>query len=211
LAHRDLSTLTHIGIDEVWRKRGLVYVTNVYDLHTRALLWSGEGRAQRTLRAFFDFLSAERTAQLQGICCDMWQPYITSTESRRAARCFPSQFWGPEVDEVIAKLTPRQRELLGHLERSRESGLSMRAFAEREGLKVQDLYTAKQALKRKGLFGGHLRGRARFARVQFEASVIASGGSLCLVRLANGCCVEISCPANPEAWRAVPSAVATLP
>lgn len=115
------------------------------------------------------------------------------------------------MDEVTTKLTPRQRELLGHLERWQASGLSMRAFAEREGLKVQDLYTGKQALKRKGLFGDRIRGRARFARVQLETDTAERGGSLCRVWFANGCCVEISCPSHPEAWRALLSAVATLP
>ena len=41
LAHRDLDGLTHIGIDEVSRKRGHVYVTNVYDLKHKRLVWSG--------------------------------------------------------------------------------------------------------------------------------------------------------------------------
>ena len=43
LAHRDLEGVTHIGIDEISRKRGHVYVTNVYDLQDKRLLWSGEG------------------------------------------------------------------------------------------------------------------------------------------------------------------------
>jgi transposase len=82
LDHRDLSAVTHIGIDEIARKRGHVYVTNVYDLNTRTLLWSGEGRALRTLEAFFDFLGAERSGKLEGICCDMWQPYIDTIQAR---------------------------------------------------------------------------------------------------------------------------------
>jgi hypothetical protein len=44
-AHHDLSGVTHIGIGEISRKRGHVYVTNVYDLESRRSLWSGEGRA----------------------------------------------------------------------------------------------------------------------------------------------------------------------
>ena len=75
LAHRDLSGVTHIGIDEISRKKGHVYVTNVYDLHRKRLLWSGEGRTRATLEAFFDFLGPGGTAALEGICCDMWQPY----------------------------------------------------------------------------------------------------------------------------------------
>ena len=76
LAQQDLADLTHIGIDEISRKRGHVYVTNVYDLARKRLVWSGPGRTQATLHAFFDFLDPERTAALEGICCDMWQPYI---------------------------------------------------------------------------------------------------------------------------------------
>ena len=76
LAHRDLTGVTHIGIDEISRKKGHVYVTNVYDLARKRLLWSGEGRSQATLEAFFAFLGPERTVALAGICCDMWQPYI---------------------------------------------------------------------------------------------------------------------------------------
>jgi len=76
LVHRDLEGLTHIGIDEISRKRGHVYVTNVYDLRSKRLVWSGEERSKETLEAFFKFLGPEKTAALDGICCDMWQPYI---------------------------------------------------------------------------------------------------------------------------------------
>lgn len=38
LTRRNLSEVTHIGIDEISRKRGHVYVTNVYDLNSRHLL-----------------------------------------------------------------------------------------------------------------------------------------------------------------------------
>lgn len=82
MAHRDLSTVTHIGIDEISRKRGHVYVTNVYDLNSRQLLWSGEGRAKETLEGFFDWFGEERTAQLEGVCCDMWQPYADVVKAK---------------------------------------------------------------------------------------------------------------------------------
>ena len=67
LSHRDLGELTHVGIDEISRKRGHVYVTNVYDLITKRLIWSGEGRSEDTLNACFDFLGPERVTKLQGI------------------------------------------------------------------------------------------------------------------------------------------------
>jgi len=83
LAHRNLTNVTHIGIDEISRKRGHVYVTNVYDLNSRHLLWSGEDRTKETLEGFFDWLfGEERTKGLQGVCCDMWQPYADVVKAR---------------------------------------------------------------------------------------------------------------------------------
>ena len=46
LEHREIGGVLYIGIDELSRRKGHVYVTNVYDLTTRKLLWSGEGRSQ---------------------------------------------------------------------------------------------------------------------------------------------------------------------
>ena len=76
LANCDLERLTHIGIDEISRKRGHVYLTNVHDLERKRLIWNGEGRKETTLQGFFDYLGPEKTAALEGICRDMWQPYI---------------------------------------------------------------------------------------------------------------------------------------
>jgi hypothetical protein len=112
------------------------------------------------------------------------------------------------VEESV-RLTERQQELLAQLRRCEESGLGMKAFAEREGLKVPDLYTAKGVLRRKGALAGSVR-QPRFARVQVESACERAEG-LCRVRLPNGCWVELSSPADSEAWRALLSAVAALP
>lgn len=82
LARRDLSDVTHIGIDEISRQKGHVYLTNVYDLKTGTLIWSGEGRTRETLAAFFGFFGKERTAKLIGICCDMWPSYIDTIRAK---------------------------------------------------------------------------------------------------------------------------------
>lgn len=82
LAHRDLSEVTHIGIEEISRQKGHVYLTNVYDLKTGALIWSGEGRSIVSIDAFFNFFGPERTKQLQGICCDMWPAFINAVKAK---------------------------------------------------------------------------------------------------------------------------------
>ena len=78
LAHRDLSTVTAIGIDEIAWKKGHKYLTLVYqiDAGCRRLLWVGKERTQKTLRQFFKEFGSERTARLRFICSDMWRPYL---------------------------------------------------------------------------------------------------------------------------------------
>lgn len=82
LARRDLSKLRFIGVDEISRKRRHVYHTNVYDLETKTLIWSKEGRSKDTLHAFFDSIGPAQTASIEGICCDMWANYVDAIRLR---------------------------------------------------------------------------------------------------------------------------------
>lgn len=76
LEHREMGGVLYIGIDELSRRRGHVYLTNVYDLREKRLIWSGEGRGQETLRAFFEEHGEALKDKVKAVCCDMWQPYI---------------------------------------------------------------------------------------------------------------------------------------
>jgi transposase len=78
LAHRNLTGITAIGIDELARRRGHRYVTLVYQLDPgcRRLLWIGRDRKTRTLLGFFRWLGRKRTATLRFVCSDMWKPYL---------------------------------------------------------------------------------------------------------------------------------------
>ena len=82
LANRDLGDLLYIGIDEISRKKGHVYHTQVYDLIEKRLLWSGEDRTSETLDAFFDYLGKDRCEHIEAVCCDMWAPYINAIKKR---------------------------------------------------------------------------------------------------------------------------------
>ena len=78
LQHRKLDGVTAIGVDEVQFRKGHRYLTVVYQINAecRRLLWVGENRSARTLLRFFKFLGRERTAAIQFVCSDMWQPYL---------------------------------------------------------------------------------------------------------------------------------------
>jgi transposase len=87
LQQRNLSNLSVIGIDEISRKRGHHYLTNVYDLDSGTLIWSAPGRSKETLKAFFQLLGEQSCKQLKGICCDMWRPYIDIIQQYAPQAC----------------------------------------------------------------------------------------------------------------------------
>jgi transposase len=78
LAHRDISNVESIGVDEVLWHRGHKYLTVVYqiDAECKRLLWVGQDRTVRTLLRFFRAFGKEWSAQLRFICSDMWKPYL---------------------------------------------------------------------------------------------------------------------------------------
>jgi transposase len=42
----------------------------------KGLIWGGAHRDKESLRRFFEWWGKERTAAIEGVCCDMWQNYI---------------------------------------------------------------------------------------------------------------------------------------
>jgi len=76
LEHRKRPPVHAIGIDEVSRRKGQVYLTVVYDLERRVLLWVGEDRTEEAVRPFFTQEMGKRRCQtLPLVCMDMWAAY----------------------------------------------------------------------------------------------------------------------------------------
>jgi transposase len=76
LRHRARPPVHVIGIDEVSRRKGQVYLTVVYDLERRVLLWVGEDRTEEAVKRFFtEEMGRRRCHTLQVVCMDMWAPY----------------------------------------------------------------------------------------------------------------------------------------
>src|SRR5712692_9578887 len=76
LRHRVRPPVHAIGIDEVSRRKGQVYLTVVYDLERRVLLWVGEDRTDEAVKKFFsEEMGRRRCRTLQVVCMDMWAAY----------------------------------------------------------------------------------------------------------------------------------------
>src|SRR5512135_425552 len=78
LAHRSLTGIEALGIDEVQWQRGHRYLTLVYqiDAGARRLLWVALDRTEDSLRGFFRTLTDEVKASIRYLCSDMWKPYL---------------------------------------------------------------------------------------------------------------------------------------
>ena len=76
LRHRKRPPVHVIGIDEVSRRKGQVYLTVVYDLERRVLLWVGDERTEEAVKPFFTKeMGPRRCRTLQVVCMDMWAAY----------------------------------------------------------------------------------------------------------------------------------------
>lgn len=67
-----------IGFDEVSRSKGQSYLTIVYDLERRRLVWAGPDRTRETADAFFVWLGRRKSRGIRAVCCDMWAAYVES-------------------------------------------------------------------------------------------------------------------------------------
>jgi len=78
LAHRDLSGITAIGIDEMQYSKGHNYMTLVYQINegVKRLLYVGQERTSLTLLRFFHKFGKERCLRLKYVCSDMWPQYL---------------------------------------------------------------------------------------------------------------------------------------
>jgi transposase len=82
LAHRDLSGIEAIGVDEVAYAKGHRYATLVYQLDEgmRRLLHIAESRQAKSLLSFFRMLKkkagTKAVESIRFVCSDMWKPYL---------------------------------------------------------------------------------------------------------------------------------------
>jgi transposase len=115
LAHRDLSELTALGVDEIAWGRGHSYLTLVYDIgrETRRLLAVAEERTEASLRSCLDGLGEAACKQVGFVCSDMWQPYLNVIAEKLGKaihvldRFHVMQKFGKALDDIRAEESKR--------------------------------------------------------------------------------------------------------
>ncbi|MBM4249119.1 MAG: ISL3 family transposase [Euryarchaeota archaeon] len=67
-----------IGIDEIAYEKGHHYLSVVRDIDLGKVIWVGLDRKSATLDMFFNELGPEKSALIEIVVMDMWDPYILS-------------------------------------------------------------------------------------------------------------------------------------
>ncbi|MEM7621335.1 MAG: hypothetical protein AAF228_12950 [Pseudomonadota bacterium] len=86
-------------------------------------------------------------------------------------------------------LTEKQRHWLGHLEACRSAGFSMKAYAEKHGLKLQQLYYWKKYLRQLGVL--EVEQKATFVKAVCQNEPLSE--KPVSIKLSNGICIEVPC------------------
>jgi transposase len=76
LRNRKRLAVPVIGIDEVSRRKGQVYLTVVYDLEHGVVLWVGDGSTEDPVETYFTEELGDRRCRTLGIICMyVWAAY----------------------------------------------------------------------------------------------------------------------------------------
>lgn len=102
-------------------------------------------------------------------------------------------------------LTEHEQCCLDHLQRARALGVSLREYAERQGLKVASLYQTKSQLKKKGALD-EPAGEVNEAEQAFVAVSVVPSASGTVLRLRHPVGWELAC----ETWPPVDWLLAVL-
>jgi hypothetical protein len=139
LRHRARPPVHVIGIDEVSRRKGQVYLTVVYDLERRVLLWVGDDRTEEAVRPFFTReMGTRRCHTLRVVCMDMWAPYAALVREHAAhAQILFDRF------HIVKHL----HEAVEEVRRSEMRRLSLK---EKGGVQAQPLVAAEESLESHG-------------------------------------------------------------
>ena len=118
----DFGRLKRLAVDEIAYRKGHNYLTVVLDYDSGEVVWTGEGRGEETLSAFFKLIGPRVCRQIVAVSLDMAAPYAKaiSMHCPKARHVFDRFHVAKHLNEavndtrklVLARAGKRQRELL---------------------------------------------------------------------------------------------------
>jgi len=78
----DLNGLRILAVDEISIRKGHSYLTVVLDFLTGRVVFVGNKRKAKTLKRFFNKLSAGQRKKIEAVVMDMWDPFIKAVRDK---------------------------------------------------------------------------------------------------------------------------------
>jgi len=94
----DLNGLRILAVDEISIRKGHRYLTVVLNYETGHVVYVGKERKARTLKRFFNQLTAKQRKSIEAVVMDMWDPYIKAVKKnclRPRSSLTNSMSWPP--------------------------------------------------------------------------------------------------------------------
>jgi len=169
LAHRDLTGIEAIGVDEIHYKKGQNYLTVVYQLDQgcKRLLYIAKKRTVKSFLGFFRLMGKKASSEIKFVCSDMWPAYLKVIRKK-----IPQALNILDRFHIVAKLNDavndvRKEEVKSLAQKGYEPLLTNSKYC---FLKREENLTEKQGLKLKELLQYDLRTvRAHLLKESFQA------------------------------------------
>ena len=170
-ARMDLSGISALGVDEIhWRKGK--FLTLVYQINEgmKRLLFVAENREETSLRKFFLWLGAERSALIRFVCSDMWQPYLNviAERAKGALNILDRYHIASKMNQALDEVRAKETRAIVARNRLRKTQVVL-THSRWCLLKRPENLTDRQAIKLKELLGCNLRTiRAYLLKEEFQ-------------------------------------------
>jgi len=76
----DCNHLRILAVDEIALRKGHNYLTVVLDYISGRVVFIGKGRKAKTLKRFFNQLTAKQRKSIEAVAMDMWDPFINAVK-----------------------------------------------------------------------------------------------------------------------------------
>jgi len=169
LAHRDLTQIEAIGVDEIHYGQGHKYLTLVYQLDAgrKRLLFVERKRTVKSLLRCFRCLGKENCRNIKYVCSDMWKPYLKVIRKKlpNALNILDRFHIVKKLNEAVDSVRKIESKRLKHQGYEPILDKSKYCF-----LKNEDNLTEKQSLKLADILQYDLKSvRAYLLKVSFQA------------------------------------------
>ena len=98
----DYNELKILAVDEIAMRKGHNYLTVVLDYLSGRIVFIGKDRKAKTLKRFFNQMTAKQRKSIEAVAMDMWDPFINAVKKK---------YLKPKLYSIYSMLSPSSARL----------------------------------------------------------------------------------------------------